>query len=151
MSTWPSEYEILWESVQFTRQPVSSRASSFTGRVRQRRTFDDPALVFTVNVLLDDAQVDGFIDFIQANPNTFTGPYYTCDVEQTGDLQIQNNVSLLPQPPDHTVAGLTVKVLSRDHSIGQQLYDLAQSMGSAFDDIGSIAEALEIAVNENGL
>lgn len=151
MSTWPAEYEILWDSIQFSRTPAASRQPAYTGRVRQRRTFDDPAIVFTVNVLLNDTQVEGFIDFIQENPNTFTGPYYACDVEQTGTLQVLNTITLTPQPPSHTVAGITVKVLSRDHSIGQQLYELAQSMGSDFDAIGSIAEALEIAVNENEL
>lgn len=151
MITWPAQYEVLWESIRFARQPAAARQSSFTGKVRQRQRYQDDSLLFTVDVLLADADVEGFADFIKANPNTFTGPYYTCDVEQTATLQVQGQYTLTPQPPSYHVATLTIKVLDRSYGIGQQLYDLAQSMGSAFDELGSISEALAVAVNENNL
>lgn len=151
MNLWPNDFHFKWDTIQFSRTPEVNRTEAMTQHRRQRRRFKSTDDVFSVDVLLKNERVAAFRAFVKANPSRFIGPYYDCDVVQTAQMQIVGGYSLTEQPPFHHIARITLEVFDVSHAMGEQLYNLAESMGDDFANLSDITEALAIAVNENEL
>ena len=151
MATWPSNL-IYSIDHSFSSNPDVSQTESITRRTRlrlQRKNRDDK---FNVELNLTSSELLTFETFAKANPDTFTGPYYDSDVEQTGTLRIVNgdySYNLLSS--NLWSVSFTIEVLNRQHTTGKSLYELAVSLGESYSDLGRTSRALEKAVNENKL
>jgi hypothetical protein len=152
VNTWPSELIFLWDGHGYGSNPLVNRQRSVTGYQRQRAKQKNRDDVFNVTLSLTNSQLTTFKTFSKANPDTFIGPYFDCDVAQTGTLRIVGgNYSVAQQPPNYWLVSFTLEVIDRNHAIASDVYDLAIAMGAAFLDLGPITTALEIAVNESDL
>lgn len=127
----------------------------FSRSTRQRKLFDNHDVQFSANIVLSDSELSTFESFVtddlENGSLTYTGPYYTSDVEYTGTLEIINGeyeATLLP--PDHWRVSFNFELKDRDMTEEGNLYDSVISLGT-FENMSNVLSALEDMVNNNTL
>lgn len=127
----------------------------FSGNTRQRKLFDNHNDVFSVSLVLSNAELVTFENFVTNDldygANTYTGPYFTSDVEYTGTLQMVDgayDVELMM--PNHWKVSFNFEVLDRDMSEEDNIYAAVNSLGT-ISNMDDVLSALADMVNNNTL
>jgi hypothetical protein len=150
MNTWPSELEYA-QNQNYNSEPPVLQTESVNNSRRQRLKHKDRDDVFNVKLDVNNAQLATFKAFVKANPDKFIGPYFDSDYEQSATLRIiDSKYEYTLTSNNFWEVTFRLEVIDRNHEIGEDIFDLAVSMGAAFTDMGELSMALAIAVNEGG-
>lgn len=156
MPTYPSSLPVYkLDNYSFEISPEVVRTQYHTGRARQRKHFEKRDDVFNVTLSLTNAELDTFENFVTSDLEngslTYTGPYYTSDVQYSGTLEIiRGEYSFRLVPPDRWEVSFRMELKDRDMTEEDNIYALINSL-STFENAYNIFDALEDMVNNNNL
>jgi len=154
MATFP-DFDYTENGYGWTCEPDSIRTEYASRNSRKRRLFKNRDDLFTVSLKLTAAQLIEFEDFVlddlDNGADVFTGPFWTYDVERTGDLQILDgryDVNYLT--PDYFGVSYSFYLRDRDFTDDGLIYDLVNA-ATGFENLYGIMEATDKAINDNEL
>ena len=156
MPTFPTfDRAYAIDGYSYSFEPEVSRVQFYSGAARQRKRFDKDDYRFSVNILLSDAEMNTFEDFVtvdlKGGENTYTGPYFTGDVEYTGTLEmIDGSYSASLVPPNHWRVSFEFELKDRDFTEEDNIYASVNALGT-FENSKNVLDALENMVNNNNL
>jgi len=154
MSTFPA-IDYSFEGYGYTVTPDVKRTEYASRNSRQRLMRYQRDDLFTVTLRLDDADLDLLDTFVLTTINngadTFTGPYFTSDVEYTGTLEIvDGKYEVRYLQNDFWSVSYSFYVKDRDLTEEQNIYESVIEY-AGFDGMKAALDALEDCVNNNNL
>lgn len=143
------------DGYSYTVAPMVLHSEFASMNTRQRLVMDGADTTFNVTLRLDDADLTTLntfvIDTLNNGADTYTGPYFTYDVEQTGTLELINGEYTAEYlTNDYWKVSLSFNLKERDYSNEDAVYDLIEGVGG-FADTAALLNALENTVNNNDL
>ena len=131
------------------------RTVFYTGNTRQRKRWTKRDDLFNVRLVLSDSEFETFESFVENDLDfgsaTYTGPYFTSDVEYTGTLQIVDgtyNAQLIP--PSSWAVAFQFEVKNRSMVEEDTIYSTVIGLGT-IAETDALLDALEDMVNNNNL
>lgn len=156
MPTFPTfTHAYTLEGYSYEVAPEVTRTQYYTGNARQRKHFQKRDDLFTIRLVLSNAELTTFENFVATDLEngslTFDGPYFTSDIEYTGTLELVNGeyrVAYLT--PDYWEVTYQCELKNRSMTNEDGVYSLIEGLGT-FDAAYNIFDALEDMVNNNNL
>ena len=143
------------EGYSYSVGPDIDRTVFYTGNSRQRKRWTKRDDLFNARLVLSDSEFETFESFITTDLTngsaTYSGPYYTSDIEQTGTLEIiEGTYTADYLPPSSWAVSFQFEVKDRSLTDEDGIYDLIIGIGT-FTEAYNIFDALEDMVNYNNL
>lgn len=156
MPTFPTfARKYTLDGYSFEVSPDVDRTVFYTGNSRQRKRWKKRDDTFNVRMVLSDAELETFESFIETDLKygglSYTGPYYTSDVEYTGALEIiEGTYTAQLLPPSSWAVTFQFEVKNRDMTEEDAIYATVNGLGT-IAEAKSLLDALEDMVNNNNL
>jgi hypothetical protein len=143
------------QDYSFEVNPDVDRTQYHSGNSRQRKHFTKRDDLFNVRLILSDAELVTFEAFVTDDldygADTYTGPYFTSDVEYTGTLEmIEGNYNCSLVPPSSWEVTYQFELKDRDMTEEDLIYLVVEDL-ETISNTSAIMSALADMVNNNTL
>lgn len=139
MNTWPTDIHYQWSTNAWEHKPTVHSFTAISGFREQSFEDNQQTEVFTVSLIVNDSELLVVQQFIESNPDKYIGPYFDCDVEQTGLLRIvQGTYKATYVCPNVWRVNFTKEIINREHDTGEHLYNLFEQIPP--EDLGQMAQ-----------